>query len=249
MSIQFNPVMAHKAPHFEASLKRKVLEGGGVAESFEDIVVVGGARTPFGKIGGSFRQVPAYELLLTAMKGAMEKTGVNPKDINQVMVGNIITSSNQGGYYARNISADIGVPVGAIGHKSDRLCGTGFELVRQAAHQLTDGGDSIIITGGVENMSQTPVIDTERMLTEEFAKGQMSKGGLKGKLLGAFLKLKLKKSKPYTNPLNDGLTDPKAEIMIGTADRLAKQKGITRLEVDAYAAESQRRAGEAVKNG
>jgi acetyl-CoA C-acetyltransferase len=122
-------------------------------------------------------------------------------------------------------------------------------LVRQAANQLTDGGDSVIITGGVENMSQTPVMDTDRMLMEEFAKGQMEKGGLKGKVIGWMLKRKLGKSKPYTNPLNEGLTDPKADIMIGTADKLAKLKGLTREQADAFAAESQKRAKAAVDGG
>lgn len=239
--------------HFEASVKRKVLNEagcpGGVSEAFDDVVILGGARTPFAKIGGSFRQVPAYELLLTAMKGAVEKTGVNPADINQVMVGNIISSSTQAGFYPRNLTADLGVPEGTIAHKSDRLCGTGFELVRQAANQLTDGGDSVIITGGVENMSQTPVMDTDRMLMEEFAKGQMEKGGIKGKVIGWMLKRKLGKAKPYTNPLNEGLTDPKADIMIGTADKLAKMKGLTREQADAFAAESQKRAKAAVDGG
>lgn len=251
MSVHLKPFS--QAPRFEASLKRQVLSQdncpGGVAETFEDIVILGGARTPFGKIGGSFREVPAYELLLTAMKGAVEKTGVNPKDINQVMVGNIIGSSTQAGYYPRNLAADLGIPEGTIAHKSDRLCGTGFELVRQAAHQLTDGGDSIIITGGVENMSQTPVIDTERMLMEEFAKGISAKGGIKGKITGWFIKRKTAKAKPYVNPLKEGLTDPKADIMIGTADKLAKMKGISRQEVDEFAAQSQARAKVAIEAG
>lgn len=246
MQIKHNASLPTVSPHFEASLKRKVLAGGGVAESFEDIVIVGGARTPFAKIGGSFREVPAYELLVTAMKGAIEKTGVNPQDINQVMVGNIIGSTTQAGYYPKNAGADIGVPEGTVAHKSDRLCGTGFELIRQAAQQMTDGGDSIIMTGGVESMSQTPVIDTERMLLEEYANGISKKGGIMGKMQAAFIRHTKIGKQPYKNPLQDGLTDPKAEIMIGTADRLAKQKGITRADADAFALESQRKAWDAI---
>jgi acetyl-CoA C-acetyltransferase len=251
MQVKMNPTLpVTVSPRFEASLNRKVLPGGGVAEAFDDVVIVGGARTPFAKIGGSFREIPSSELMLTAMRGALEKTGAESKDINQVIAGNEIMHTSQAGFAPRNAGASIGMPNGTIAHRAGRQCGTGFELIRQAAQQMTDGGDSLVMTVGTENMSRTPVLDDERMLVEEYAKAIAKKGGWTGKLTALAVRFtKLRKPKPYTNPLMQGLTNPQAEIMIGTADTVANQSHITRQQADAFAAMSQQRVQEAVKAG
>ncbi len=237
-------------PQFAATVQRRVLSEGGVAEKFEDVVILGGARTPFGKMGGSLKDVTAFDLLKIAMKGALDKSGVKPEDVNQVIMGNIIANDEQNGFLHRSLGLALGIPRGTIAHQMNRLCGTGFEVAREAANQLANGGDSIILTGGVENMSRTPVMDSKAMLDAGKVQA-MQKAGVKGKIMALLSMPGLKFRTPSTfNPLQKGLTDPLVNmVMYNTADELAARAGITRAEADAFSAESQRRAGEALKAG
>lgn len=254
-------------PRFEGGTRIKNLPNG-ISETFEDVVVVGGARTPFGRVGGDLKDVSATDLLRIAMKGAMEKAGVNPETMNvkQVIVGNIIANKPNQSFMPRVIAASLGIPMNtSIAHKGDRLCGTGFDIARQAAEQVSNGGeDAVIITGGVESMSRTPVMDTDRMLIEEYLKGLNrtleKKGGQMGfmdrmKLKAQILAVKLKLTQHKVNldygkgPLNDGLTDPNADIMIATADELSRRWGISRQDVDDYAFESHQRYFRAMQEG
>lgn len=268
MTVQMNPQAF--APKFSASLERRVLPGGGNAEAFEDIVLVSGARTPFTKMGGKLEGVTATDLLSTAMKGALAKAGVDAKDVNQAIVGNIIANDEQAAFTPRGVALATGLPEGTIALGANRLCGTGFEVIRQAAHLLTDGGDSLILAGGVENMSRTPVMDNE-FLKEAGALGAEAKALGKeamalaasknpvDKLKAALLARKAKKlvaqinaprALKTTNPLEKGLTDPSVDmVMYQTADELAARKNVSRDEVDAFAARSQQLAAEAQAEG
>ncbi len=262
----FQPKMAGKEtikPTFGAKLKRRVLRGGGNAETLQDIVILGGARTPFTTVGGDLREVSAYDMIRIAMQGTLDKIGLAGKKVNQVIIGNVIANDAQAAFLPRNVALSLGLRQGTTALGTNRLCGTGFEAARQAAHLLVDGGDSVILTGGVESMSQTPVMDKERMLKEELVAGMERKAAKTGEDLTEngiykFVKADLAKPIAYENPLNLGLTDPQADIMIGTADRLSSREfimgkgngpNVTRDEADEYALRSQLRASAAQAEG
>ncbi len=240
-------------PRFGATFQRQVLPDHTTVETYDDIVILSGARTPFAKVGGSLRDVSAFDLLKVAMKGAMEKAGIRPEDVSQVIAGNIIGNHEQAAFLVRNVELALGIPQGATALAINRLCGTGFEAIRQAAGELSNGGeDRVILTGGVENMSQTPVMDNKRMLVEGYLEGVGKKGGLRGKLISKAGKAQQgwqRGTAGFENPLQKGLTDPHADIMIATADRLAALEGISADQANAFAARSQQRAALAQSTG
>ena len=167
---------------FGASKQNKVLRDGegrslGMAWSYDDVVLLGGARTPFGKNGGSLSQVGADTLLKTAMQGTLDKVGLSPEQVDNTLVGNIIANDSHGRFMHKQVPNDLGVPYTAIASEVNRLCGTGFELLRTAADYLTDGGDGVILTGGVENMSRIPLID-DQFLPDAMAFGAEAKARL-----------------------------------------------------------------------
>lgn len=228
---------------FGAIARHQPVQGGGIATTYEDVILLGGARTPFAKNGGSFKDVSAYDLLKTAMKGTLEKTGVNPADVNQLIMGNVIANDEQKGFLHRQVALGLGMKEGSIASEANRLCGTGFEVLRLAANELVNGGDSVILTGGVENMSRTPALDN-RLMQDGMDLLKTANQGALGKLKALVGKRKLNKRTPQTlNPLQKGLTDPANNmVMYQTADKLAKVKGISKQEAEAFSAESQIRA-------
>lgn len=242
-------------PRFGATLKQSALPDGGHVEVYDDtdnnpVVIVGGARTPFAKMAGSFTDVSALDLLTIAMKGAMNKTGVKADDINNVIMGNIIGNNEQKAFLHRGVGLNLGLRKGTIASEANRLCGTGFEVARLAARDLVNGGDSIILTGGVENMTRTPVVDN-RVMLDALNLAKLAGSGLKGKVTALFKKGILKSRKPHTlNPLELGLTDPKiGKIMYQTADELAKRTKISRPMAEMFAVRSQDRAAAVAKSG
>ncbi len=255
---KFEPVnkIQNNLPYFGGKLQRELLPDG-VTETFEDVVILGGARTPFGKMGGELKDVSASDLLSIAMNATVKKTGVTPDDIRQVLVGNIIANDPQQPFLSRAMSVQMGVPHGkSVTMEVNRLCGTGFELVRQAAEQLSNGGENaIIMTGGVENMTRTPMMDDKAMMLHEgvnfvdkkftgikrFIGLLQTKGALKKQLLSTL--------RNYENPVQKGLTDPSATRMLATADNLAARFELTRKEVDDYSHQSQQRYNKALKEG
>lgn len=237
MNIRQNPV----SPKFSASVRRRMVKEGGVAESYKDIVLLEGARTPFAKLGGSYKDLSAYDLFHIAGKAALEKAGVKPEHISQAIVGQIVPNDIQASYVARGVERDLGIPVNTLALNINRLCGTGFEAVRQAAMNLTNGGDSAILTGGVEVMSRAPWMDNESMLLARQAQELARKGETdKAQKLMDAIKLR---SPQDLAPLTKGLTDPIDEmVMFQMADNVAKTYGVTRADADKFAVESHKRA-------
>lgn len=301
MAVQFQSRVFSlpKSIQFGATVQNKALAEGGTVHAYDDVVIVSGARTAFAKMNGSFKDVSATDMLATAMKGALQKSGLAATEVNQVIMGNVIANDEHKAFTHRGVALEVGLREETTAVEGNRLCGTGIEVMRQAASELANGGDSFILTGGVENMTRTPVMDNtfvtdgmalgkqaaalgekfeaiqkdqpelakymlmfdsknrkeklkaiawllthpkEKAIAQEFAKE-------KGKLLKAQKALEARK--PHTtNPLQDGLTDPRVGmVMFQTADRLATLKGLSVDEINEFAARSQRLAGEAQAAG
>jgi acetyl-CoA C-acetyltransferase len=193
----------------------------------DEIVVLGGARTPFGKFGGSFKDVSATDLGVAAAKGALAASGVQPDQVQHVVFGNVIQSSKDAAYLARHVALMAGMPIEAPGLTLNRLCGSGFEAIVQAARMIRCGEADIVLAGGTENMSMAPLVTR----TARWGAG-----------LGEGLTLE--------DSLWQGLTDSYCNMpMAITAENVAKQFTITREEQDALALASQQRATAGWKEG
>jgi acetyl-CoA acetyltransferase family protein len=193
----------------------------------DDIVILGGARTPFGKFGGSLKDVTATELGVAAAKGALEASGVQPDQVEHVVFGNVVQSSRDAAYLARHVALWAGMPISVPGLTLNRLCGSGFEAIVQAARMIRCGEADIVMAGGSENMSQAPLVAR----TARWGVG-----------LGEGLTLE--------DSLWQGLTDSYCNLpMAITAENVAKKYSVTRLEQDELALASQQRATAAWKEG
>jgi acetyl-CoA acetyltransferase family protein len=192
-----------------------------------DVVILGGARTPFGTFGGSLRDVSAIDLGVIAARGALERSGVAAGDVEQAIVGNVIQSSSvDGAYLARHVALKAGCPIEAPALTVNRLCGSGFQAIISGAEQILLGHAEIVLAGGTESMSQAPHV----------IRGARWGIGLgQGKLEDA---------------LWDALTDTLPGLpMAITAENLAVEYGIIRRDVDEYAYQSQVRAKAAQEAG
>ncbi len=188
------------------------------------VVILGGARTPMaewvggkrgdGEAGGAFNSVSALDLGAIAARGALMKSKVPAEKIGHVVMGNALQTSGDAIYGARHVGLKAGVPIKVPALTVNRLCGSGIQSVINGAHIIGEG-ESYVLAGGMENMSQAPFVI--RGARSGFKLGQ---GQLEDSLLVA-----LKDS--YC-----GL------LMAQTAEKLAKRMGISRAEQDAYALRS-----------
>ena len=191
----------------------------------QDVVIVGAARTPMGSFKKSLSAVPAPELGAIAIKEALRRAGVDPEQVSQVNMGNIL-SAGIGQGPARQAMLKAGVPASAGAVTTNKLCGSGLYSVMQAATEIKVA-DKIIVAGGMENMSLAP-----HMLLN--ARGGLPMG-----------EAPLQDSLFY-----DGLRDPySGELMGAIAELCAEKYGITREQQDEYAVGTYRRALAAQKEG
>jgi len=184
----------------------------------EKIVIVDGARTPVGSFGGSLKDVPAHELGANAVRAALERAGVGPDDIEEVVMG-CIGQVGPDAYNARRVALAAGLPNRVPALSVNRLCGSGLQAIWSAAMEMRWNGLDFTLAGGDESMSRMPFYDFE------------ARNGLK---LG-------------NRTLTDGtvmmLTDPFDGVHMGiTAENVAQKYSISRTEQDEFAAESQRKA-------
>ena len=121
-----------------------------------NIVFLSGKRTPFGTFLGRLSDLSAIDLGVHASKAAIEQAGVSPDDIDHVIFGNVLQTSGDAIYGARHIGLKAGVPVPTPAVTVNRLCGSGFESLVQAAHRLKLGEATMVLAGGTESMSQAP---------------------------------------------------------------------------------------------
>ncbi len=191
-----------------------------------DIVIAGGARTAFGKFGGSFRDLSAAELALAASLEALKRSQVRAEDIDHVVFGNVIQSSGDAAYLARHVGLRAGVPIPVPAMVVNRLCASGFQAIVTGAQEILCGDAEEVLVGGVESMSQAP---------------HVVRGARWGIPLG---------QSGMGDALWDALTDTYCGCsMSSTAENLASQYGITREETDEFALRSQKLAADAQSSG
>ncbi len=195
--------------------------------SDNDIVIIAGARTPFGNFGGALAGLTATDLGLVAAEAAIARSGVPKEKFDEVVFGNVMQTSADAIYLARHIGLRAGLPVGVPALTLNRLCGSGLQAILSAAQSLALGTATYALAGGAENMSQAP---------------HVVRGARKGFHLGANV--------PFEDSLWTALTDSYNNTpMAVTAENLAKKYAITREACDEFALASQERALESQSNG
>jgi acetyl-CoA acetyltransferase family protein len=191
-----------------------------------DAVIVAGARTPMARYTGSFSDVSAIELAAIASREAIKRSGVDVGEFDHAIFGNVMQTSVDALYGARHVGLKAGLKVETPAVTVNRLCGSGIEAISQAAQRLLLGEATMVLAGGMENMTQAPFV----------IRG--ARNGLK--LGGGALE----------DSLMAGLTDTFCGLpMALTAEKLGEEKGITRRDADAYALRSQQLAEAAYKAG
>ncbi|WP_319774706.1 acetyl-CoA C-acetyltransferase [Breoghania sp.] len=190
-----------------------------------DIVIVSATRTPVGSFNGSFANTPAHELGTTVIKSALEKAGVDAKDVDEVIFGQVLTAG-QGQNPARQAAIAAGIPDSATAFLINQVCGSGLRTVALGMQQIASGDASIVVAGGQESMSQS-------------AHCAHMRAGYK---MGDF--------KMIDTMIKDGLWDAFNGYHMGnTAENVAAQWQITREQQDEFAVASQNKAEAAQKAG
>jgi acetyl-CoA C-acetyltransferase len=195
------------------------------AQMKDDIVIVGAVRTAVGAFNGAFGTLPAHDLGKVAIKAALERAGVEPGRVSEVVMGQILTAG-QGQNPARQASIAAGIPVESPAWGVNQLCGSGLRAVALGYQAIVNGDSDIVVAGGQESMSQAP--------HAAYLRSGTKMGGLE--LVDTMLK--------------DGLLDAFNGYHMGnTAENVAKQWQITRQQQDEFAVASQNKAEAAQKAG
>src|SRR2546425_8316667 len=121
-----------------------------------EVFIVGGVRTPMTEYVGALKDVSALELGAIAARGTFNRTGVRPEWIDHVVIGNVMQTSADAIYGARHIALKAGVPVDVPALTVNRLCGSGVQAAASGAEMIQLGEAALVLTGGIENMSQAP---------------------------------------------------------------------------------------------
>jgi acetyl-CoA C-acetyltransferase len=194
--------------------------------SQREIYVVGTARTAIGTFGGALKDVPNTRLATTAVRAAIERSGVSPDAIGHLVMGNVIPTEPSDAYLSRVAAIDAGCPVETPAFNVNRLCGSGLQAIVSAAQAIGQGDCDIAIGAGSESMSRGPYLDTAARYG-----ARMGNAELIDYMIGI-------------------LHDPWEKMHMGvTAENVAARYGISREQQDALAAESQRRAVVAIEEG
>lgn len=191
-----------------------------------EVVIVSAARTPIGNFGGSLAPFSAVDLGVLAAKEAIHRAGINPVEINETIVGNIL-SAGLGQNIARQVSILAGVPETSPAMTINKLCGSGLRSVSMAAQFIMLGDADVVLAGGTESMTNAPYILPNARYGYRMDHGQI-----------------------LDTMIQDGLTDAFNHYHMGiTAENIAEQWGISRNEQDEFALNSQLKAEAAQKAG
>ena len=191
----------------------------------DDIVIVAAARTPVGSFNGSLASLPAHELGKIALTAAMERAGLKPDEVDEVILGQVLTAA-QGQNPARQASMGAGIPLEAPAWGLNQVCGSGLRAVVSGAQQIALGDANIVIAGGQESMSQS-------VHATHLRDG-----------------VKMGNTALVDTMVKDGLWDAFNDYHMGnTAENVADKWQITRDEQDAFAVASQNKAEAARKAG
>ncbi len=193
----------------------------------QEVVFLAAKRTPFGTFGGTLKDLSATDLAVHASKAALQQAGAPLEDYGHVVMGNVAQTSSDAIYLTRHVGLRAGLPERTPALTVNRLCGSGFEAVIEAARLIELGEAELVLAGGTESMSQAPLV-------------------LRGTRFGhAF-----GKTPPLEDMLWSALTDSYAGLpMALTAEKLAERHGISQEAVDEFSVLSQRRWAAAAEAG
>ncbi|HDZ5556190.1 acetyl-CoA C-acetyltransferase [Staphylococcus aureus] len=190
------------------------------------VVLAAAYRTPIGVFGGAFKDVPAYDLGATLIEHIIKETGLNPSEIDEVIIGNVL-QAGQGQNPARIAAMKGGLPETVPAFTVNKVCGSGLKSIQLAYQSIVTGENDIVLAGGMENMSQSPMLVNNSRFG--FKMGHQSM---------------------VDSMVYDGLTDVFNQYHMGiTAENLVEQYGISREEQDTFAVNSQHKAVRAQQSG
>jgi len=191
-----------------------------------EVVIASAMRTAIGSFGGVFKDVSAVDLGVVATKAAIERAGIKPEQVCQVILGNVL-QAGLGQNVARQVAIGAGIPDTVPSFVTNFVCGSGLKAVELATQAILCGDADIVVCGGTENMSQAPYL---------------AKGVRWGQKMGS--------SELEDTLIADGLTDVFNKYHMGiTAENLADKYGFSREEQDEFAAQSQQKTENAIKTG
>ena len=184
-----------------------------------DVVIVSGARTPIGRLGGAFKDMRGSDLGAVAIRAAVERAGIAPEHVDEVIMGNVLQAA-ESGYAARRAALAAGLPDTVPAMTVNRACSSGLEAVNLAVQSIATGESEIVVAGGLESMSQAPHL----LMGHRFDGPRMGDVAL-------------------TDSLQMGLSCPVYDYHMGvTAENVAERFEVGRDAQDELAVESHRRA-------
>jgi acetyl-CoA C-acetyltransferase len=195
-----------------------------------EIVISTPLRTAIGTFSGALKDVPAVDLGTTVAKEVISRSGIDPEEINQIIVGNVLMAG-QGMNPGRQVAINSGVPETSPALTLNRMCASGLQAIVSAAQEIALGGSDVILAGGIENMDMAPFL---------LPKGRYGyRMGLPEAKMGLL-----------DHMVYDGLWDKFNDYHMGvTAENVAEQYGLSRDEVDEYSARSHQRAEKSRDDG
>jgi len=192
----------------------------------EEVVIVSAVRTAIGKFAGSLASLPAANLGATVIQAALDRAGLRPDQVHDVILGQIL-QAGAGQGPARQAALLAGLPHNVPAMSVNKLCGSGLKAVHLAVQEIRDGDADVVVAGGMESMSQAP---------------HLLPGSRKGQAMGDWAL--------QDSMIRDGLTCAIGQVHMGvTAENIAEQWKISREEQDAFAVQSQNKAEAAIKAG
>jgi acetyl-CoA C-acetyltransferase len=195
-----------------------------------EAVICEPVRTPIGRYGGMFKSLTAVDLGVAALKGLLDRTGIDPAAVQDVILGHCYPSA-EAPAIGRVVALDAGLPVTVSGMQVDRRCGSGLQAVIQACMQVASGDNDVVVAGGAESMSNVTFYSTD-----------MRWGGARSGV-------KVHDSLARGRTTAGGRHYPVPGGMLETAENLRRQYGISRQEQDELAVRSHQRAVAAQKDG
>jgi acetyl-CoA C-acetyltransferase len=193
---------------------------------YKDVLIIGGARTPIGKFQGTLKDVPATQLGAVAIRGAVERAGIDPESVDEVLMGNVI-SAGLGQAPARQAALGAGLTNAVNASTINKVCGSSLKTVMLGTAMIRAGDANAIVAGGMENMNLGPYL-----------------------LPNARFGLRLGDQRVVDATVHDGLWDPFVNWHMGrAAEFIAQKMEVTRPEQDEYALRSHQRAIAAIREG
>lgn len=191
----------------------------------EKVVFVAAKRTPIGKLGGSLSSLSAVALGTTAVKAVLQQAHINPSDVNEVFMGNVLTAG-EGQNPARQVTLRSGIPQTVPATTINDVCGSGMQAIRFGAQQIQLGTADVIVAGGMESMSNAPYLVPKGRFGYRYGNAEL-----------------------VDSLFNDGLKDALGDYPMGvTAENLLQKYPHSREEIDAFALHSHEKALNAIQN-